>query len=371
MVSPTTRAIIWARAAGHCQYPGCNDSLIGDLVSGTEDANFGLVAHIVASTPGGPRGDPVRSPALADDPANLMLLCYRHHKLIDVEGLAEHPEQRLIEMKAAHESRIQIVTAIVTEKSSHVLRYGASIGAHDSPISYRSVAPAMLPERYPAGGSSIGIEILGSAAQDSEQVYWAAEPQNLERQFDAQVRPRIATREISHMSVFGLAPIPLLIRLGTLLGDIVAADVYQRHREPVGWKWAKDGPRAQFKITPAVRPGKVVALKLALSASVSNDRIERVLGADVPIWAIEAENPHNDVMRYPEDLVEFRRAMRRLFVDLKTRHGSDAVIHIFPAVPVSVAIEVGRVWIPKADLPMTVYDESRGAGFVPRLTIGM
>lgn len=160
MVSPTTRAIIWARTAGHCQYPGCNDSLIGDLVSGTEDANFGLIAHIVASTPGGPRGDPVRSPALADDPANLMLLCYRHHKLIDVEGLAEHSEQRLIEMKAAHESRIQIVTAIVTEKSSHVLRYGASIGAHDSPISYRSVAPAMLPERYPAGGSSIGIEIL-------------------------------------------------------------------------------------------------------------------------------------------------------------------------------------------------------------------
>jgi hypothetical protein len=369
MVSPTSRAVIWARAAGRCQYPGCNDSLIGDLVSGNEDANFGLIAHIVASTAGGPRGDPVRSPALADDPANLMLLCYPHHKLIDVDGLAEHPEQRLLEMKAAHEGRIQIVTALVTEKSSHVLRYGASIGVHDSPISYRSVASAMLPERYPAGGNSIGIEILGSVARDSEQVFWATEPQNLQRQFDLQVRPRIATREISHMSVFGLAPIPLLIRLGTLLGDIVPADVYQLHREPVGWKWAKDGPHSRFKITSTVRPGKVVALKLALSASVSDDRIQSVLGSEVPIWAIETDNPHNDVMRYPEDLVEFRRAMRRLFVDIKAQHGSDAIIHVFPAVPVSVAIEVGRVWMPKADLPFTVYDESRGVGFVPRLTI--
>ena len=75
-VSSRTRAILWAKAAGRCQYPGCNKSLIGDLISGAEDKNFGFVAHIVADTPTGPRGDPVRSPLLADDVSNLMLLCY-------------------------------------------------------------------------------------------------------------------------------------------------------------------------------------------------------------------------------------------------------------------------------------------------------
>jgi hypothetical protein len=52
MVSPRSRAVIWARGAARCYF--CNTNLIGDLVAGNEDANFGLVAHIVAETPGGP-----------------------------------------------------------------------------------------------------------------------------------------------------------------------------------------------------------------------------------------------------------------------------------------------------------------------------
>jgi hypothetical protein len=35
-------------------------------------------------------------------------------------------------------------------------------------------------------------------------------------------------------------------------------------------------------------------------------------------------------------------------------------------VPVSIAVELGRVWMPKADLPLIVYDETPGRGFVPR-----
>ena len=64
-LSPLSRMILWAKAAGRCQYSGCNKSLIGDLISGAEDKNFGFVAHIVADTPTGPRGDPVRSPSLS------------------------------------------------------------------------------------------------------------------------------------------------------------------------------------------------------------------------------------------------------------------------------------------------------------------
>lgn len=74
MVSPRTRAVVWARGAGRCYF--CNATLVGDLIAGNDDANFGLVAHIVAETPGGPRGDPARSSALADEPSNLMLMCY-------------------------------------------------------------------------------------------------------------------------------------------------------------------------------------------------------------------------------------------------------------------------------------------------------
>lgn len=370
MASQKTRAVVWARAAGRCQYPGCNETLIGDLISGKEDANFGFIAHIVAETPGGPRGDPERSPQLADDPSNLMLLCYTHHKLIDHDDLRGHPEHRLLQMKLAHETRIRIVTDIHADRASHVLRYGAKIGAHESPISPQRVSVAMLPDRYPADGRSIGIEILGNAAQDDEDKFWETEPDNLRRQFETQLKPRIASREIAHLSVFALAPIPLLIELGRLLCDIVPADVYQLHREPSGWRWAKDGTHIQYQTSKPQRIGEAVALKLALSAPIADDRITAVLGDKVPIWSITAPNCNNDILRYPEDLQEFRRILRGVYNGIKAAHGTNATIHIFPAIPVSAAVEVGRVWMPKADLPLVIYDESRGRGFIQRLKVG-
>jgi hypothetical protein len=368
MISQKTRSVVWARAAGRCQYAGCNKPLIGDLVSGNEDGNFGFIAHIVAEAPGGPRGHDVRSHQLVDDPANLMLTCYPHHKLIDVDDVIGHPEDKLLEMKAAHERRIDVVSDIDADRASHVLRYGARIGLNDSPVAYQHVRLAILPEWYPADGRSIGIEILGSVSADADDRYWTMETENLRRQFELQVRPRIASREITHLSVFALAPIPLLVELGRLLCDIVPSDVYQLHREPAGWRWARDSDRLKLALRPGKGGGKKIALKVGLSASVADDRIRSVLGV-APIWAIEAAKPGNDVLRYPEDLAKFRRMARVAYSEIRAAYGSGAEIHVFPATPVAASVELGRVWMPKADLPLVVYDETRGKGFVPRLEV--
>jgi hypothetical protein len=168
MVSTRTRQVIWGKGAGRCYY--CNASLIGDLIAGNEDANFGFIAHIVGEKETSPRGDPVRSPLLADDASNLMLMCYPHHKLIDVDELVNYPEQKLLDMKAAHEDRVSTLTDITSDRASHVLRYGAKIGLNESPVSFKRVRLAMAPRWYPAGGTSIGIEILGSAPTDGEAI---------------------------------------------------------------------------------------------------------------------------------------------------------------------------------------------------------
>ena len=69
-----------------------------------------------------------------------------------------------------------IVTDVKPERASHVLRYGAKIGKHEFPVSFERVRVAMLPERYPADGKSVGIEILGNAATDGEDLFWRTEP---------------------------------------------------------------------------------------------------------------------------------------------------------------------------------------------------
>jgi len=371
-VTAVTRTVLWARAAGRCQYPGCNRHLIGDLISGIEDKNFGFVAHIVADTPRGPRGDDVRSPLLANDVGNLMLLCYPHHKLIDVDDEAGHPEARLLAMKAAHENRIDIVSAIDADRASHVLRYAANIGGHQSPIAYEDLAQAMLPRLYPAEGRrTIDIEMRGSGFQDDEPQFWQIERENLRRQFALKVRERVEARDIRHLSVFALASQPLLIELGRLLCDIGAAEVFQRHREPQpGWGWPDDGPAIRYAVGEPSEIAGPPALVLGLSANVKPDRITDVLGPGAAIWRIDAIDGHNDVMKRPEDLAEFRRLVRSTFNAIKARHGEAATIHLFPALPVSAAVEVGRVWMPKADLPLIIYDQNRKlGGFVRALEI--
>jgi hypothetical protein len=329
------------------------------------------VAHIVADTPTGPRGDALRSAKLSDDISNVMLVCHVHHKLIDVDALAAHPEERLLAMKAAHERRIAIVTAIGDDRASHVLRYAANIGGHQSPIHYEQLSVAMLPNRYPADGHrTIDIAVIGTDQKDHESEFWLRERENLQRQFGRKIQDRVEQREIRHLSVFALAPQPLLIELGRLLGDIVPADVYQLHREPAGWLWPDNGAPIKFRIRQSSSSTGAVALVVGLSATVTDDRIRQVLGSDAAIWAIEATAPHNDVLQRPEDLREFRRLVRMLLDQIKAARGEREQIHLFPVAPVAAAVEIGRVWMPKADLPLVVYDQHRRlGGFVRALEI--
>lgn len=363
---------LWAKAGGRCEYRGCNHDLIGDLVASREDGKFGFIAHIVADSPTGPRGDLVRSPLLSRDIDNLMLICAKHHKAIDVDFLADHPESVLLEMKAEHEDRIAIVTGMDRDRAAHVVRFAADIGKLDALVSTRSIFMAMPPDHHPANGRTIDLALAGSAYADHEPAYWEVQSENLRRAFDRKIKQPIEQKEIEQISLFALAPQPLLIQLGSLLGDIVPVKVHQRHREPATWRWQPDQPAISFRTSEPLStdPGQIVALKLALSATITDDRINAVLGTDVCIWELAAENPHNDIMRRPEDLSEFRRQVRLLLNRIKATHGENAVINIFPALPASCAVELGRSRMPKADLPFRIYDQNaQGGGFVQTLQI--
>ena len=76
------RMVVWGRAGGRCQFAGCGKRLDGDLVTGDLNKNQSYLAHIIASDPGGKRGDPVLSHQLSDAPENLMLMCDPHHREI-------------------------------------------------------------------------------------------------------------------------------------------------------------------------------------------------------------------------------------------------------------------------------------------------
>ncbi|MDW9409073.1 SAVED domain-containing protein [Sinorhizobium meliloti] len=361
---------LWARAAGRCQYRGCNCELIGDLLSGKEDKMFGFVAHIVADSPGGARGHPTRSALLAKALSNLMLLCAKCHRLIDDEAPDDHDEELLLQMKEDHERRVRLASGIQADRASHVIRFGANIGKNEALVARDDIFASMLPDRSPASFETIDLEMLGLSLDDADQSFWQIQQTNLQRQFADKIRGRIERQQITHASIFALAPQPLLIELGRQLCDILPVDVHQRHREPSTWKWQNDAPPIVYQTTKPTEIYPTVALILGLSASIGQERITSVLGQETSVWSMTTASPHNDIMRTPADLARFRQELRLLFATIKATHGEDATINVFPALPVSAAVEVGRVWMPKADLPLQVFDQNRHiGGFVSALRI--
>lgn len=300
-----------------------------------------------------------------------MLMCDPHHRLIDRDEVADYPEARLLQIKHDCEARVELATSISPDQASHVVRYAARIGHNEGAVGFTKCREAMLPDFYPANHTPIDLSMTGVDMADNEPGYFQAQAQNLERQFNAKLRGEVERQTVNHISVFALAPIPLLMELGRLISDITPAEIHQPHREPSGWKWANSGNRLDFEITKPDNLKGPVALKLGVSSHISDERISAVLGEEVSIWSLSVTQPHNDCMRYREDLEVFRSNARGILAAIKHSHGEKEVINVFPALPVSAAIEFGRIWMPKADLPIRIYDQSRvDDGFIYRLSLG-
>lgn len=353
-----TRTCLWVLTGGRCQYEGCNKPLWQDELTLLQ-MNTAYIAHIIAVEPNGPRGNKELSPKLATDISNLMLMCDEHHRLIDREDVEGHPVERLHEMKRKHEERIELLTSIQKEKKSHILLYGANIGDHSTHVSWRKAAIAMVPEFCPAENQAIELSWSNSSFKDNESIFWQIEREHLQRQFRQKVKDRLQSKDIEHLTVFALAPQPLLMEFGRLLSDIPAAEIFQLHREPPDWKWQKHPEGFDYILQEPEIQKKTVALNLSLSATVDSSRITSVLGYEISIWTLTIEKPNNDFLKSREQLSMFRQQFRLLMDRIKARHGQDIFLHVFPAVPVSVAVEIGRAWMPKADLPLCIYDQNR------------
>jgi hypothetical protein len=358
-----TRTRLWVLAGGRCQYEGCNEPLWRDNLTMTE-MNAAYIAHIVSATPAGPRGDKVLSPKLAKVISNLMLMCDRHHRLIDREQVAEHPVDRLTAMKKKHEARIELLTSFQEHMKSHVLIYETNVGQHAAKVVFDLAKDAMIAERrYPAEAQAIELGFCNSPAKDGTEEYWTQERENLRYWITHSLQPRVRCGDVQHLSVFAFSTQPLLIELGRLLSDIRAAEVYQLHREPPDWKWQESPDGFEFLIEEPTETHAVVALNLSLSATIDNSRITAVLPRDgLSIWRMTIPTPNNDFLKSREQLRMFRQQFRLLLDRIKARHGQDVLLHVFPAVPLSVAVEIGRVWMPKADLPLCIYDQNRELG---------
>lgn len=360
---------LWVKSGGRCQYKDCNKPLWKDDLM-QRDMNKAYISHIIAAKENGPRGEKELSEKLELSFDNLLLLCDECHNRIDKAQLSEHPKQKLIRMKKDHELRIELLTGLQEEKKSHLLFYTSKIGAFLPTITFNEASEAIIPEYFPVSDNPIEIGMGFNTISDDKDEYWSFQNQQLEEAFKQKVRP-LLDKGVNHFSVFGIAPQPLLIKLGTLLSELAVAEIYQSHREPKQtWKWQNEIVDTDVKLLkPQIIKNKAVLI-ISLSDKVNYDRIHKVLGLDVSIWEITVPEPNRNILKNKETLRKFKNQVRNAYSDIRKNYGQDSEIHLFPVMPSSCAIEAGRVWMPKVDLPLIIYDQNMSRnGFYKTLTI--
>lgn len=368
-INPLTRLTLFVRAGGRCEFDGCNSFLLEHHLTLTE-GNFAQVAHIVAFSQDGPRGNSTRRPKNVNDIANLMLLCPACHKLID-----DNPEKYQIPIlegyKRRHEERIHHLTGLGPDLKTTIVQLKTRIAGQTVAIPATQVMKAITP-RYPLDAKGHVIDLTAFENDGADFITTAR--REIEQKIARLYEQGLDLAETRHISLFALAPIPLLMLLGSLLSNKVEVDLYQRHRDTEDWTWKTSGEPVEYQFIK-VRDGtdtRKVTLLLSLSGKISLDTLPSEIDECFTVYelTLARREPAPTFLRMREDLANFKQTYQTALRTISRAHAQAEAIHVFPAIPAPIAVLCGRERLPKIDPRFLVYDnDKRRGGFVFNLEV--
>ena len=363
-----TRLMLAVAAGGRCEFAGCNDYLFEHPLT-LRSRVFGQNAHIIAYSANGPRAGVESAKEEIHDFSNLLLLCPKCHKQIDDEP-ERFPVEVLRQYKRAHETRIRLVTGLGPDMRTEVIQLKANIGGQPvgipAPHIYEAVAP-----RYPADAQGVVIDL--TTLQTEESTFYASADKVIRVRVEHLFAPGVEVKGSRHLSVFALAPIPVLVQFGAVLGNKVAADVYQRHRDTEAWCWKSDGEPVEYDFRELQRGSSTgaVGLVLSLSGKIRLDQVPDRVRASATLYelTLKGQEPRPTYLRLRDDLARFATAYREALAIIRAAHSGLAQLYVFPAVPAPVAVVMGRELLPKVDPVLLVHDFDKVNGFQPRVKV--
>lgn len=363
-IKPQTTLLLYVVAGGRCEFEGCNKYVVRHPL--THDyGNYGQRAHIVAFKQGASRGDEKDRPEDINSLENLMLLCPPCHHLIDTVKPQDYPRELLEKYKREHEERIFWQTEAKPDYKTTVVQFKALINGQMVDIPVPNVKAAVASSRRymndPRGYliDSTGVEGEGAA-------YYQAARDNIRIKVAKLYAGGMDLEKTQHISLFALAPMPLLIYLGNQLSNKIAVDAFQRHRDTDDWIWKTSGEPVghQFGVVREGTDKTKVALLFSLSGTIGLEKLPPVIMNDFYVYEITVATgiPNPMYLRLKADLDNFRHTYREALRTLERAHPSLTSIHLFPACPAPVAVSIGLDVLPKTDPALLVYDNDKAKG---------
>lgn len=242
------------------------------------------------------------------------------------------------------------------KKQTLIVTYSAMIATDSPKIDYEQACEALPKEFDPFEHP---FEIKNDTPEHDEMEFWEKESLFLVKRVNELFTSMSVTKKM-HLSLFALAPMPLLVKLGSLLNEKYQVEVYQKHRNPDNWKRLKeDGQR--FIVKKPENKNKKAVLVLSLSASI-RDRINHYYDDNASIWEVTVNNPNMDMLRSKRQQDTFKEIVRDLLTEISNTTTSDEIaVHM--AMPVACAVDLGRVWMAKAHKALCLYDYRHGTEY--------
>lgn len=360
---------VWVKAAGRCVL--CATYLLDERTWYIHTTKVGEVAHIVgaSSGPKSPRGNgPLDEESRAAEP-NLMLLCHACHRMVDdPQNVEIWTEDLLSQRKEEHEARVRRVTDFSTLQRTLVVTTESTVRSERITVGSRQITHALVEEGltpHMEGGLRSDICVkLPEALDDPSD--WAYAMKTILTQV-RKIRRSIEQGADADLSVFALAPIPLLMYLGALLDDTTTVRVFDRHRddhEARAWMWRnrRVGPPVKFDIDV---PRDASATELVIEVAVSGTARVGRLPEDVePLprarMALAGQDARAGVLETRADLDAASAAWTRSLALIEERCPNVRTLHVVASVPVSLAVRMGRARMRGAHPAFVVYQLANG-----------
>ena len=371
-ITSRTRNQVLLDAHGRCMFEGCGADLTGDPVTGVA-GNFATLAHNVGASEGGARGVLYLSGSLADDPENILLLCDRHHRLVDTIAKADYPAATLSAMRRGFcEEATTLLDALALAPTR---AFCVAWPVHRQRIalpSSQQVARALKP---------IGARLDGQlrTVNDNEAVLRSLEGEALWHAMATAVEQTAADIEQQahgegyRAALFAMGLMPALIALGAKLGNKCEITPMLRYRENSLWYWPVNGPRGEFFTVKGLdrltdREGEVCLLVGLTAVPEAMRATAEALGMGVVLVVARADYLGNGAVGHPDDGASFRQRMQELLHRLRDAHGVRRV-HVLPCASNAACVFLGQSF-DSYHPELAIYDFApEGGSMVPRLRV--
>ena len=365
-----TTETVWRDSFGRCMFTGCGEKLDYDKISGTS-GNYAYLAHNVASSEKGTRGITALSEKLSNDPNNVLLLCDKHHRLIDKVATSDYPASTLSAMRKEFGL---IANSLLDGLKYHPIPVYAVLWPVNSqtvsPPSYLQVAHSLSRIKRRMHQQ---INVLSNNEEflvESPDILWSCMPRIIQNAADKIIQQ---TKEFGYnAALFGFGPTSALIGLGAKIGNKNSIIPMLRFRENGSWSWPKMDPVGEFYEIDGfdkLENGTEFIINIALTAEPeslieASKSVCEKKGAQIITIRAKEQFMGNGAIPHPDDGKSFTAVLQSIFHDLKSKYGAQT-IHLFPCASNAASVFIGQAYDvhhPK----VIVYDFDNGT-MVPRI----